>query len=355
MSGDQMFLQQALVLATQGRGHCAPNPAVGAVVVKQGRVLGQGYHRGCGQVHAEVEALASLDEAATGATLYVTLEPCCHWGKTPPCVDVLAKAQLARVVYGLKDPNPAVAGQGVAQLQAKGIVCEQVELAEIKRFYQSYGYWWRSGKPWVTAKLAMSLDGKIAGHQGEPLGITGRDLQQLTHQRRGASDALLTTINTIINDDPAMNVRVGEKTTQKPLYVLDSQLRLPLTSQVVRSLQSLTVFHAEAADAQRLAQLKQQGVKCVMVEQADGALAWQAILAAIGADGVHDLWVEAGGKCFYSLYRSGFLNRALLYVAPKYLGDQATSAFAAALDLTTQALTWQQVGNDVVCELELNH
>src|SRR3990167_2136538 len=166
-------LKQALSLAESQRGFCAPNPSVGALVVKEGELIAEGVHRGPMKPHAEVEAIHHAGNQAEGASLYVTLEPCCHWGRTPPCTDLIVKSRIKAVYYAFQDPNPKVAGQGAKQLQAAGIECHSVELPEVTDFYRSYHYWIREGRPWVTAKLAISLDGKIAGPHGEPVSLTG--------------------------------------------------------------------------------------------------------------------------------------------------------------------------------------
>src|SRR3990167_3956342 len=208
-------MQQALSLAQSQRGCCAPNPAVGAVIVKEGQVISTGTHLGSGHPHAEIEALKSLGDQAKGATLIVTLEPCCHFGKTPPCTDQIIKSGIGEVYFVLLDPNPVVAGKGVTALKKAGIRCELIDLPEIRAFYESYIYWINNHRPWVTAKMALSLDGKIAGPDRVSVNITGKALQQLTHQYRQKSDALLTTINTIIHDNPQLNVRLDHTLVNK--------------------------------------------------------------------------------------------------------------------------------------------
>ena len=226
------YLRQALTLAEHRRGFCAPNPSVGAVVVKNNQVLASGSHWQGGAAHAEVAVLQQLSSTAKGATLYVTLEPCCHWGKTPPCTDLIIRQQIAEVIYAMRDPNPQVSGQGERILQQAGISCQPVVVEEVTQFYQSYNHWVHSGKPWVTVKLAMSLDGKIAGEGGRPVAITGADLTTHTHQQRKRADAILTTGRTICYDNPQLNVRLVRESYGKPVYVLDRHLTLPLDAQI---------------------------------------------------------------------------------------------------------------------------
>lgn len=348
------YLLRALALAQKRKGFCAPNPAVGAVLVKNGKIVGEGYHYAAGCAHAEVVAGQQAGTAAQGATLYVTLEPCCHQGKTPPCTEWILQQEIAQVVYAYRDPNPLVAGQGERRLRAAGIPCEQVTIPMINDFYRSYTHWHKTGKPYVTAKLAISLDGKIAKAGYQRTQITGAALHQFTHQQRQMADAILTTINTILADDPQLNVRLTDKIQAKSLYVLDPNLALPLSAQIITSAAALTLFHAASADKERQALLESQKIRCIAIpSDVPGRLNWATILEYIGQDGVHDLWVEAGGHCFSSLATNGWINRALIYVAPCCLGYNAVQAFPVIEDIFAQfqQCTWQQVGRDVVAEL----
>jgi diaminohydroxyphosphoribosylaminopyrimidine deaminase/5-amino-6-(5-phosphoribosylamino)uracil reductase len=348
------YLLQALELAELRRGFCAPNPAVGAVVVKQGQVLATGYHKASGQPHAEAEALALLGNEARGATLYVTLEPCCHVGKkTPPCTELLIARGIREVYYGYVDPNPQVAGRGQQTLQTAGITCAHAPVAAIDEFYQSYAYWWQTRLPWLTAKLALSLDGKIAGANGKPLAISGMELKHYTHTARRRADALLTTARTVVNDDPQLNVRLDGEVLAKPLYVIDRELTLPLTAHVWKTAKSLCVFHKPTADAQRRAALEKQGASCVAIEETANGLNLPEIIAYLGSQGVQDVWVEAGGRCFQALVTAKLLQRALLYIAPQVLGADAWTAFSEPQNFlqTANQVRWQQIGQDAVCDL----
>jgi diaminohydroxyphosphoribosylaminopyrimidine deaminase / 5-amino-6-(5-phosphoribosylamino)uracil reductase len=350
------FMRRALQLAAERRGFCAPNPAVGAVVVKAGKIIGEGMHWACGHPHAEVMALQSLSEKAVGATLYVTLEPCSHYGKTPPCTDLLIRSGVSEVFFGMQDPNPRVSGGGAAVLQKAGVSCQLLPDPEIEKFYQSYCYWLSRGLPWVTIKLAISLDGKIAGLHGAPVRITGPECQRYTHQQRLRSDAILTTVATIIADDPQLNIRLANEVIAKPLYILDSQLRLPLTAQIFRTAKSLTIFHDRHAPAEKRAQLQTANVKCIAVSTDNEGLRLPEILALIGADGCHDLWVEAGGRSFHSFLSANLAQTALIYVAPKILGPEATPAFTHPESWSPPPAhtTWTQCGADVIARIDLS-
>ncbi len=342
---DPIYLHQALKLAQIRRGFCSPNPSVGAVIVKNEKVIAEGYHLGPGSAHAEVDALEKLQNKAQGTTVYVTLEPCCHTGRTPPCTEALIQAGVKHVVYGFCDPNPIVSGKGEAALRAAGIACEHVVLPEIDHFYESYHHWHITKKPFITAKIAMSLDGKIAGKSGEHIQITGAKLQEFTHAKRKTSDAILTTAKTIIQDDPQLNVRHQNEIIAKPLYILDSQLSLPATASIFKTAKSITVFHASGTG-------KLAGVRYVSVAKNQHGLNLTQIINHIGQDGIHDLWVEAGGQCFSAFMREQLLQRAFMYFAPCWLGEGLT-AFTQdfSLNIDSCRLRWEQVGNDVLCDI----
>jgi diaminohydroxyphosphoribosylaminopyrimidine deaminase/5-amino-6-(5-phosphoribosylamino)uracil reductase len=350
---DIIFLQNALALAYIHRGFCAPNPAVGAVVVKNQEIVAAGYHRGQGSFHAEVDALNKLTlQAAEGATIYVTLEPCCHFGKTPPCTDALIQAGVKRVVYGFRDPNPIVAGYGHAALTAAGIDVEHITLPEIDAFYKSYQHWHLTRKPLLTAKIALSINGKIAGKSGEPVKITGDELREFTHRCRKESDAILTTSKTIIKDDPQLNVRYKNEVIAKPVYILDSMLAIPMTAKILATAQSVTIFHARDVSSELLDRFIAKGVSCIPIDKTANGLALKQVIAFLGKEGLHDIWIEAGGRCFSAFLAEQLLQRAYIYIAPISI-PEGLAAFADNVDLNVHAdnLQWRQYGKDVLCEI----
>lgn len=302
------FMLLALRQAQLGLGSCAPNPAVAAVVVRNGQCIAQGYHHGPGQPHAEVEALQSV-ESPSDCELYVTLEPCCHQGRTPPCTDFIISKRLKKVYFGYFDPNPAVAGRGQQLLQQAGIICEYLALPEIDLFYRPYHYWWQYQRPWVTAKLAISDQHEVA------IGaLTNSACQFFTHQQRLQHDALLTTVATIINDDPLYNARLIDPAIKKPLYILDREARLPLSARILQSCAPVIIFYHQATDS-RLAALVSAGVECRYTPLCGTQLDLNHCLMSIGADGRHSLWVEAGATCFSSFLRQGLAHKVLVYIA----------------------------------------
>lgn len=347
------YLYQALELAKTYRGFTSPNPAVGALIVDlQGKIIATGSHRKSGFPHAEIDALNKLSSKPNAATLYVTLEPCCHWGKTPPCVDEIIKAGIKQVIYGYADPNALVNGKGIKALQTAGIHCELLVLPEIHAFYESYRYWQTMKKPYMTAKIAMTLNGKIAGKAGRRLSITGDELQLFTHLSRKTADAILTTINTILADDPLLNVRYGSETLAKPIYILDSELQLPLHSNIFTTAQSITLFHKKNANEAAKNALIDQKVRCVAINEDNYGLNLSEVIQSMGFDGCHDVWVEAGGTCFAALLNQQLLQRALIYIAPKWLleGEPAFSNDFMFADKAME-LNWQAFGKDVLCEV----
>lgn len=347
------YLQQALKLAECGQGFCAPNPAVGAVIVKDDRIIAKGFHTGAGTDHAEIVAFKKINFAAKDATLYVTLEPCCHQGKTPPCTEAIIKSGINQVYYGFEDPNPQVSGKGIQQLINAGIPCQKIDSEEINNFYQSYQFWWQNKRPFVTGKLALSLDGKIAGPGGKRINITDKKLQEYTHQWRKKSDAILTTAKTIAHDDPQLNVRLAEGNYRKPLYILDTHLSLSPTAKVFSTTERIIVFHSEKAEQSCKERLQKTGASCIEVSQSETGLCLEEIVSEIGKQGIHDLWLEAGGRCFQAFAEAKLLQRGLIYVAPKWLGKQAQAAFTDSekIFVNVKSLSWHTIGKDAFCKL----
>jgi diaminohydroxyphosphoribosylaminopyrimidine deaminase / 5-amino-6-(5-phosphoribosylamino)uracil reductase len=353
----QSFIKRALEFAKLRKGFCAPNPAVGAVIVQNGRVLAEGYHLGPHYPHAEIEALKKLPSNLNeNLDLYVTLEPCCHQGKTPPCTQAILDHKISRVFYGLIDPDERVAGKGIALLERAGVICKQLNLPEINDFYQSYIYWQKYKTPYVTAKLAISADGKIAGSNGSPLKISGPIADQFTHQQRKYADALFTTARTIHRDNPQLNVRLVGENFKKPIYVLDRSLSIPLTAKIFSTAQSITLFHNQYVCKDKISHYQDKGAICIPIPNTfePAELPWHFMLNEIGKSGVHDLWVEAGARCFESLLAGQYVQQAYLYCAPKYIGSEGLAAFSEKEQLFggVKKIECQMLGEDMVCRLK---
>lgn len=352
---DLTFLTQAFDEARKGRGFCAPNPSVGAVVVKNGVVLSRGYHSKSGSPHAEVEALKQItNEDAKGATLYVSLEPCCHHGKTPPCTDLIIDKRISKVVYGLKDPNPLVSGKGEKTIIEKGVQVEFIPTPEGDAYYEAYAYWTSNKLPWVTAKLAMSLDGKIAGPGGARLLLTSSVANSFTHLCRKETDAILTTAKTVIKDNPQLNVRLEKETFAKPVYILDRNLEVSHHLKVFSSASHVTIFCSPSALENKKPGHKNTSISIIPIEEVKGRLDLEAVLNHIGKDGKHELWVEAGGELFQQLHQEKWVKRTLIYSCPVWVGHEGTPAFSSAqVPFLSEVQTnqWQSLGRDGLLEI----
>lgn len=351
------YLRSALALAEIRRGFCAPNPCVGAVLVKNAQVIATGYHLASGSPHAEVDAINKIDPSLVqGATLYVTLQPCCHTDKrTPPCTDLIIKSGIAKVIYGFQDPNPAVYSHTDNILQRAGVECIQHPLSAINNFYLSYTYWWKHKRPFTTAKLAMSLDGKIAGENGKYIRLTGDESLQFTHQQRKRTDAILTTAKTICLDNPSLNSRLDGGVYKKPLYILDTHLNIPTSVKIFNSAESITIFHDANLSKEHQQKLQQHNIRFIPIKNDKNGLNLVAILDQIGLDGKIDLWIEAGGHSFQAFAKNGLLQHAFIYVAPLWLGKHAQTAFTSSNPLKeAMPINTKNLGKDTCFEFKWN-
>ncbi len=347
------FLTKALDKARTRLGFCAPNPAVGAVLVNNGNLVGEGVHYAAGSAHAEVEAIVQAGEVAKGATLYVTLEPCCHVGKTGPCVARIIEAGISEVYYGYEDPNPKVQGAGAKALQAAGVTCVHLSQPEIAAFYAPYAHWQRTGMPWVTAKIAMTLNGKIAGPKGVRRQITGELLNEFTQQQRYHADAILTSINTILEDDPILNARVNDIPTPKPIFVLDSQARLPLEAKVCDTAVRLVLFHGRGVSSERIKELKTRGIQSIDCPEGANGLALEACLEHIGAAGYHHVWIEVGQRALQHFLKAKLLKQLYMYVSPQWYAEDCLSALACPFDFSTaSSIVWHPMGREIYGEFK---
>ncbi|TAJ07192.1 MAG: bifunctional diaminohydroxyphosphoribosylaminopyrimidine deaminase/5-amino-6-(5-phosphoribosylamino)uracil reductase RibD [Nitrospirae bacterium] len=327
----------ALRLAAKGQGRTSPNPMVGAVVVASNRIVGQGYHRRAGGPHAEVIALQAAGPRTQGATLYVTLEPCCHTEKrTPPCVPVLIAAGLKRVVVAMPDPNPHVGGRGIRALRKASLeVAVGCQRDEAERLNEAYRHWVRTGLPFVTLKAAMTMDGKIATAGGESQWITGEPARRYTHQLRSRMDAILVGAGTVQRDDPRLTVRLGRgavapKPTHQPLRViLDSRLRIPLISRVLGP--GTVIATTAQAPAGKIRQAQAKGAQILVLPARNGRVSLRACLAELGKQGITSVLIEGGSEINASAIRAGLVNRVALFIAPTLLGGQDAKGLIGGL------------------------
>jgi diaminohydroxyphosphoribosylaminopyrimidine deaminase/5-amino-6-(5-phosphoribosylamino)uracil reductase len=320
---DLQAMQLALDWAAKGMFITAPNPRVGCVLVRDGRVIGAGHTLAAGQAHAEVQALrdaAARGNPVRGSTAYVTLEPCSHHGRTPPCADALIAAGVARVVAAMQDPNPLVAGQGMARLRAAGIVAESGLLA-VEAREMNIGFFSRMerGIPWVRMKAAASLDGHTALHNGRSQWITSQPARDDGHRWRARACAILTGIGTVLEDDPQMTVRAIDTPRQPQRIVIDSRLQISPDARILEGGGALVV--AARPDTDKEALLRARGAEVLILSNASGKVDLAALLRELGRRQVNELHVEAGFKLNGSLLREGCVDELLLYLAPTLLGD----------------------------------
>ena len=388
---DTIWMAQALRLAERGLYTTSPNPRVGCVLVHNGGVVGEGWHERAGEPHAEVLALRAAGEAARGASAYVTLEPCSHDGRTPPCVNALIAAGIARVVAAVQDPNPQVAGQGIAKLRAASIEVE-CGLMEAAARELNIGFFARMtrGTPWLRSKIAMSLDGRTALANGTSKWITGEDARRDVQHWRARSCAVLTGIGTVLADDAQLNVREsallfppltaggslrsngeppgvphagtrgGREGLRQPLrVVVDSQLRLPLTARVL--LGGNVAVYTAAQDAEKIAALEKTGARVIVLPGANGRVDLNAVLRDLAARGCNEVLVEAGSALNGALLQAGLVDELLLYLAPQLLGDAARGMAQlgefSRLDQRVN-LKWhevRQIGNDLRITVRVEH
>jgi diaminohydroxyphosphoribosylaminopyrimidine deaminase/5-amino-6-(5-phosphoribosylamino)uracil reductase len=318
------YLREALDLARQGMGKTSPNPAVGAVLVNGGEVVGRGVHTWAGMKHAEILALEQAGDRARGAELYINLEPCAHAGRTPPCVDALIAAGIAKVAAITEDPNPLVAGRGFRALREAGVEVElHPELAaEAEEINLAFFHFMRRGRPLVTLKSALTLDGKIAAPEDNTGWITSEQARAHVQQLRHQHDAILTGIGTLLADDCLLTDRSGLERSRPLLrIVVDSQLRIPLDSKMVRSCQGdLLVVCTSVAPAQRRAALEERGVEILMADGPGGRTDLRSVVEWLAARKYLSLMIEAGSKVNWAALESGIVDRIYFYYAPKILG-----------------------------------
>ncbi len=328
---DYQYMARALRLARRGLYTTDPNPRVGCVIVRDGTIVGEGWHERAGELHAEIHALRAAGERARGATVHVTLEPCAHHGRTPPCADALVEAGVARVVAAMQDPNPQVAGQGLARLAAAGIETEiGVMAGEAEALNPGFVMRMRQDRPWVRCKLAMSLDGRTAMASGESRWITGEAARRDVHRLRARSSAILTGIGTVAADDPSLTVRLAdlpEDGWRQPLrVVVDSGLRMSPHARML-SLPGETLVATRSEDQDSIAALAVAGAEVVRLPAADGRVDLAALLALLAEREVNEVMVEAGPTLNGALLAAGLVDEIVVYMAPHLMGSDARDLF----------------------------
>jgi diaminohydroxyphosphoribosylaminopyrimidine deaminase/5-amino-6-(5-phosphoribosylamino)uracil reductase len=351
---DEAYLERALGLAERGRGLTSPNPLVGAVVVAEGRIRGEGFHHGPGRAHAEIVALEEAGDDARGATLYTTLEPCDHFGRTPPCTRAIAGAGVARVVSAMRDPNPVVDGRGFAALEAVGIEVRDGVLAqEATRLNEAYVKHVRTGLPFVTWKMAASLDGKVASRDGTSRWITGEAARADVHRLRAAADAILVGAGTALVDDPSLTVRDPGYRGRPPLRVLvDARGRVPETGDLFDPVAPTMVATTSLAPRERTEAWRARGAEVVEYEPEAGGVPLPQLLSDLGKRDMQSVLLEGGPTLAWSMVEDLAVDKVVVYLAPKLIGGQDAPGVLGGRGFApiAQAMQLSQVSFDRVGE-----
>lgn len=361
MKTDADFMRQAIALAELGRGWTNPNPLVGCVIVKNGEVIAEGYHARYGEFHAERNAILNCSEDLTGATAYVTLEPCCHHGRTPPCSDLLIERGIKRVVIGSSDPNPLVAGKGAKQLRMAGVeVVEGMLKAECDRLNPIFFHYIQTKRPYVLLKYAMTADGKIATASGQSKWITGEQARAKVQQTRHQYSAIMVGVETVFADDPMLNCRLPNA-KQPVRIVCDSQLRTPLQSQLVQTAsQYRTIIATINNDTTKHQAYRQFGIEIIVTQADNKRVDLQDLLQKLGERQIDSLLLEGGSSLNFSALRAGIVNKVHCYIAPKLvggamakspIGGEGIGELADAVLLENPAMS--VIGSDILIEFDV--
>ncbi|MCH5253075.1 MAG: bifunctional diaminohydroxyphosphoribosylaminopyrimidine deaminase/5-amino-6-(5-phosphoribosylamino)uracil reductase RibD [Lachnospiraceae bacterium] len=350
----QEYMQLALELAKKGMGHTSPNPMVGCVVVKDGKVVTEGFHERYGEYHAERNALTRYDGDLTGADLYVTLEPCCHHGNTPPCTDIIIEKGIGRVFVGSMDPNPKVAGKGAAILKEHGITVETGILEkECNELNEVFFHYITTGLPYVVMKYAMTLDGKIATATGDSKWITGEEARSHVHMLRKKYSAIMVGIGTVLADDPMLNCRL-EEGVDPVRIICDSGLRIPPDSRIVKTAGEIpTIVAYVVGDSEKERKLKEAGIELIQTS-GQNTVDLPELMKELGRRKIDSVLIEGGGTLHGTMLKSGLVSRVYCYVAPKLIGGKEAKSpvEGAGFSLMNEALKIEETeivefGNDV--------
>ena len=370
---EEKYMRRAIELAKKGSGHVNPNPLVGAVIVKDGEIIGEGYHECYGQLHAERNAIANAKKRGNniaGSTIYVTLEPCCHYGKTPPCTEAIIEEKIARVVVGSDDPNPLVSGKGFKLLREKGIeVIPHFLKEECDAMNHVFFHYISTGTPYVAMKYAMTMDGKIACYTGDSKWVTGEESRAHVQTLRNHYKGIMAGIGTVLADDPMLNCRI--EGGRDPIRIIaDSHLRIPMDSQLVRTAgqQPLIVACLPDANEEKAARLQEKGVEVLRIpgvttaditEEQKEVISLPVLMKELGARKIDGILLEGGGQLNESALQAGIVDRIYCYIAPKIFGGAQAKTPVEGQGLTRAADAWQfnrigmqEFGQDILLEYE---
>ena len=361
LAEDRKFMRRSIELAKKGEGFTSPNPMVGAVIVKDGRIIGEGYHERYGGLHAERNALASVTESPKGAVIYVTLEPCCHYGKQPPCVDAILESGIARVVTGSDDPNPLVAGKGFKRLIEHGVeVTTHVEKEACDALNPVFFHYIQTGIPYVAMKYAMTMDGKIAAYTGQSKWITGEEARAFVQKLRHRYTGIMAGAGTVLADDPRLTCRIPG--ARQPVRIIcDTRLRIPSDANVVETAKEIpTILATCQADPDRIRPFEEKGCQVLTLPEEDGHVDLRALMRELGKRQIDSILLEGGGTLNWSALRSGIVQKVYCFTAPKLFGGidartpvegRGVASPGEAFPLTHLKVT--QVGEDLLIEGEV--
>ncbi len=357
---DEFWMQRCLMLATKGIGYVSPNPLVGAVIVKNWKMIGEGYHARYGSAHAEINAINNAlknKHRLTGATMYVNLEPCFHYGNTPPCVDALIKYNVARVVIGTKDPNPLVAGESITKLRKNGIACTIGVLKEdAKRLNEKFFTYITKQRPFVAIKAAQTFDGFIAREDGSSKWITNKRSRIFTHQLRSEYDAVVVGANTVIRDDPALTVR-HIKGKNPVRVVIDGRLRVPLRRKIFSGNAPTVVYtsvHRSRKQIQKVKRLENKGIVVVQIPGKNAVMKMQSVLTDLWDHGISSVMVEGGQQMYTAFINEGLADKIYLFTATKTFGSGIRTFSNLKDQLKGKIIAARNIGNDEFQEIDIS-
>lgn len=359
---DRDYMERAISLARKGLGFTNPNPLVGAVIVKNNKIIGEGWHARYGELHAERNAFASLTESAEGASIYVTLEPCCHYGKTPPCTEAIIQHKIARVIIGSRDPNPKVAGKGAAVLRAAGITVEEDFMREeCDQLNPVFFHYITSQTPYVVMKYAMTADGKIAAYTGDSKWITGEKARTEVQKMRYTYMGIMVGIGTVLADDPMLNVRIEGKRT--PVRIIcDSHLRLPPNCRIAKTAKTIpTIVACADQDKEKKQCLEEKGIQVLTLPDQEGKVDLKQLMKVLGEQKIDSILLEGGGTLNDSALRAGIVQEVKAFIAPKLFGGRTAATPVSGIGIAHpgQAAMLNlkqisQIGEDLLLEYTLS-
>lgn len=360
---DEEYMKIALELAKNGAGYVSPNPMVGAVIVKNGRIIGKGYHKKYGELHAERNAIANLTESAENATVYVTLEPCCHYGKTPPCTEAIIENKISRVVIGSRDPNPLVAGKGVEVLRQHGIsVTEDVLRKECDSLNEVFFYYIQNKLPYVIMKYAMTIDGKIACYTGDSKWVSGEASRTFVQKLRHRCTGIMVGVETVIKDNPILNCRIeGGKNPVR--IICDSSLRTPPNSNIIKTAKEIrTILATACIDKNKQEQYLAYECEILTVKEKNHHVDLKELMVRLGEMQIDSILLEGGGTLNWSALNEGIVNKIMVFLAPKIFGGEAAKSPVAGIGAAhpsnaffLENMEYQKIGEDLLIEADIKY